>query len=110
MKINNYISSVNLSEASTTMKENTVKKIRLNELFHLNTEHPTEELAGVCIDGVHYYDFKNVQFINNTGMASLIDLSKCLLEQGIKVQFVNVNEKIKNKIKSIGLENILNCS
>jgi anti-anti-sigma regulatory factor len=69
-----------------------------------------DELAGVCIDDVHYYDFKNVQYINNTGMASLIDLLKCLLEQGMKVQFVNVNEKIKSKIKLLGLENILNCS
>lgn len=86
------------------------KRIRDNEFFNLTGENPVDELAGVCIDGIHYYDFKNVQYLNNTGMASLIDLLKCLLERGEKVQFVNVNEKIKNKIRSLGLESILNCS
>lgn len=86
------------------------KKIRSNELFQLSGENPVDGLAGVCIEGVHYYDFKNVRSINNTGMASLIDLLKCLLEQDVKVQFVNVSEKIKNKIKSYGLENLLKCS
>ena len=86
------------------------KKIRLNELFQVCSANPTNEIAGVCIEGVHYYDFTNVKSINNTVMASLIDLSKCLLEQNEKVQFVNVSEKIKSKIKSFGLENILKCS
>lgn len=108
-KINEYIKQITLTDASFVNKEEAIKKIRLNELFQLS-ESPMDELAGVCIGGVHYYDFKNVHSINNTGIATLIDILKCLLEKGVKVQFVNVNEKIKNKFKSMGLENILNYS
>jgi ABC-type transporter Mla MlaB component len=69
----------------------------------------TDELAGVYCQGVQYYDLKDIGFINYNGMANLIDFLKSLLEKGIEVQFVNVNENIKSKIKSTGLEHILNC-
>ena len=109
-KITAYLKSLEHSEAALVGKTEVEKKIRSNELFQMSEEHPMDELAGVCIEGVHYYDFKNIHFINSTGMASLIDLLKCLLVQGVKIQLVNVNDSIKNKIKSLGLENILNCS
>ena len=109
-KITAYLKSLERSEAALVGKTEVEKKIRSNELFQMSEEHPMDELAGVCIEGVHYYDFKNIHFINSTGMASLIDLLKCLLVQGVKIQLVNVNDSIKNKIKSLGLENILNCS
>lgn len=70
----------------------------------------TAELSGVFCQGIQYYDLKNILFINNTGMANLIDLLKSLLKQGVEVRFVNVCEKIKEKIKSMGLENVLHCS
>ena len=69
----------------------------------------TDELAGVYCQGVQYYDLKDIGFINYNGMANLIDFLKSLLEKGIEVQFVNVNENIKSKIKSTGLEHILHC-
>ena len=69
----------------------------------------TAELSGVFCQGIQYYDLRNIQFINNTGMASLIDLLKSLLKQGVEVRFVNVNDKIKNKIHSMGLSHILIC-
>src|SRR3989344_7391034 len=106
-KISCYIKLIKLSASQSIKNEEAIKNIRSNELFQLSDEYPMDELAGVCIDDVHYYDFKNIQFINSTGVASLIDLSKCLMLHGIRIQFVNVNEKIKNKIKSMGLENIL---
>ncbi|MGZ4054985.1 MAG: STAS domain-containing protein [Bacteroidia bacterium] len=67
------------------------------------------ELAGAYFTGTQYYDLKNVHFINNTGIANLIDLLKSMLEQGVEVKFVNVNQCVKDKIKSMGLEKILNC-
>jgi anti-anti-sigma factor len=69
----------------------------------------TDELPGVFCEGVQYYDLKNVDFISNTGMANLVELLKSLLEKGVEVQFVNVNPEIRKKIKSLGLEHILNC-
>ena len=54
--------------------------------------------------------FKNVSFINNTGIANLLDILKSLLQQGIEIKFVNVRETVKNKFKALGLECIFNCS
>jgi ABC-type transporter Mla MlaB component len=68
-----------------------------------------DELPGVYMAGVQYYDLKNIGYINNTGMATLIELLKSLLKKGIEVKFVNVNDRIKRKIKTLGLENILCC-
>jgi ABC-type transporter Mla MlaB component len=70
----------------------------------------TAELSGVFCQGIQYYDLRNILFINNAGMASLIDLLKSLLKQGVDVRFVNVNEKIRKKIKDMGLDHILRCT
>src|SRR5690349_6340143 len=43
------------------------------------------KLSGVYFEGVQYYDLNGVQYINNTGMAILIDLLKALLEMGVEV-------------------------
>ena len=69
----------------------------------------TSELPCVFCDGVQYYDLKNILFINNSGIAGLIDLLKSLLEQGVETRFINVNEKIREKIRSMGLDTILTC-
>ncbi|MDF2436662.1 MAG: hypothetical protein K0Q95_1038 [Bacteroidota bacterium] len=82
--------------------------IRSYESFRLADS--TVDLPGVFFMGTQYYDLKNVYFINNTGMANLIDLLKSLLEKDMDVQFVNVCDKIKNKIKSLGLDHIIICS
>lgn len=72
--------------------------------------YSTSRLAGVYCDGVQYFDLGSVKYINNSGMATLIDLLKSLLEMGVEVHFVNVDENIKHKIKESGLEKIINCS
>lgn len=69
-----------------------------------------DDLPGVYTQGIQYYDLKNIGFISNTGMASLIEMLKSLLQKGIEVQFVNVNDKIKEKVKSLGLDHILHCN
>jgi anti-anti-sigma factor len=66
-------------------------------------------LSGVYCEGVQYYDLKGIEYINNTGMAILIDLLKSLLEMGVEVQFVNVHNNIKKKIREMGLEKVINC-
>ena len=78
-----------------------------------HTNDKTEEivkLSGVLHNGVQYYDLKNVPFINSTGLASLINLLKSLLKKGITLKFVNVNKKVKEKVKAMGLEKYINCS
>jgi hypothetical protein len=95
-----------LTKLNSIPKFETVKQnIRLSDEYGRSLE-----LSGVYLNGVQYYDLKNILYINNTGLANLIDLLKSLLKQGIKVQFVNVTQKIQDKIKSVGLERVLNCS
>lgn len=84
--------------------------IKFDEVFQERGEYSSNELAGIYFQGTQYFDFKNVYFINNTGIANLIDLIKSLLRQGVVIKFVNVREKIKDKFKSMGLEFIINCS
>lgn len=86
------------------------KNIKFDEVFQERGEYSSNELAGIYFQGTQYFDFKNVYFINNTGIANLIDLIKSLLRQGVVIKFVNVREKIQAKFKSMGLEFIFNCS
>lgn len=83
--------------------------IKFDEVFQERGEYSSNEFAGFYFQGVQYFDFNNVYFINNTGIANLIDLIKTLLKQGVVIRFVNVREKIKEKFKSMGLEFIFNC-
>jgi ABC-type transporter Mla MlaB component len=68
------------------------------------------ELSGVLCKGVQYYDFAKIRYINNNGIANLIALMKSLLKQGIQVEFVNVNKKVKEKLKAVGLDSIIKCN
>lgn len=85
-------------------------KFKSEEVFQERGEYANNELAGVYFQGVQYFDFKNVYFINNTGIANMIDLLKSLLERGVLIKFVNVRKKIRDKFTSMGLESIFNCS
>lgn len=102
---NNNIKSIRLLDGKFIIKDSEP----FNDLFHLNGEYPVNKLPGVYYKGIQYYDLKDVGYINNSGMINLIDLLKSLLKKGVETQFVNVNEKIKQKIKSLGLDHILNC-
>ncbi len=84
--------------------------IKSDEIFQLRGHYAINSLAGVYFQGVQYVDFKNVNFINNTGIANLIDILKDSLKQGIEVKFVNVKDDIKNKFNSMSLDSIFHFS
>lgn len=86
--------------------EGVIKSVQLSE----DKLGRTLNLSGVQCEGVQYYDLKNIRHINSTGLASFIDLLKALIKKGLSLKFVNVNEKIKEKIRAMGLDKILNCS
>jgi hypothetical protein len=75
-----------------------------------DSEEREKALAGVLCQGVQYYDFKNVPYINNNGLASLIRILKASMKNGIKLKFVNVNKRIQIKIKTMGLDKFIHCS
>jgi anti-anti-sigma regulatory factor len=101
-KISHNIMSIRLTPDGLVIKEGGDAKTS-------SAGHTKDQLPGVYCQGVMYYDLSNVHYINNTGMAILIDLLKSLLEMDVTVQFVNVDEKIKARIREMGLENIINC-
>jgi hypothetical protein len=105
-KADNSLKSIHLAGDQFIIKEEA--PIRSYEAFRL--KESDSDLPGVFFQGTQYYDLKNIYFINNTGMANLIELLGSLLEKDVDVQFVNVCDKIKNKIKSLGLDQILICS
>jgi hypothetical protein len=105
-KTESNLKSIHMSGDQFIIKEEA--PIRSYETFRFNDSNV--DLPGVFFQGTQYYDLKNVYFINNTGMAKLIELLKSLLEKNMDVQFVNVCDKIKNKIKSLGLDHIIICS
>jgi anti-anti-sigma regulatory factor len=105
-KISNNILNVRLSPEGLIFKD----ADPMDSTNASSFQYTTDRLSGVYCQGVQYFDLSKVQYINNTGMATLIDLLKSLLEMGVEVQFVNVDDKIKNKIKEMGLDKIINCS
>lgn len=105
-KTDSNLKSIHLSENTFIIREEA--PIRSYGAFRLNDSGT--DLPGVYFHGTQYYDLKNIYFINNTGMANLIDLLESLLEKDVDVQFVNVCDKIKNQIKALGLDQILICS
>jgi|GEM_PF-2696836 len=106
-RINNENKTV---ETIANKDKESVLNIQSEDVFEERGEYAANELASIYFDGVQYFDLKNVYFINNTGIANLIDLLKLLLKQGVVIKFVNVREKIKNKFKSMGLDHIFDCS
>ena len=79
------------------------------KILYLTGEGRTEVFAGVHFNGVMYYDFSNVKYINNSGIADLIDLVKSWTEMGTEVRFIHVKEDIQKKIRESGLDQILYC-
>jgi anti-anti-sigma regulatory factor len=57
--------------------------------------------------GIMYYDFSKVKFINNSGIADIIDLVKSWIDLGAEVRFTNVSEEIKRKLRESELEGII---
>ena len=73
-------------------------------MLHITGEKCPFDLAGVYFNGIQYYDLKQVQFINNSGIADLINIIKIWIHQGKEVRFVNASDNIKKYIKEMGLE------
>jgi anti-anti-sigma regulatory factor len=86
-----------------------MEMIQPGNLLYLTGEGHSEVLAGVYYNGIMYYDFSNVHYINNSGVADLIDLVKSWIDLGTEVIFINVNWEIKSRFNEIDLDEILTC-
>jgi hypothetical protein len=92
---------------STENKGEEEKKIVLQISDDLINEAPTAQLME-DLQGYRDYDLGNLHYISNTGLANIVDLLKTSLKRGIEVHFLNASEKIKNKIRAMGMDNFLN--
>jgi ABC-type transporter Mla MlaB component len=108
-KISKNIMSIRLSHDGLIFKDFESAHSSTSIAEPSNYHYHTERLAGVYCEGIQYFDLSSLTYINNSGMATLIDLLKSLLEMGVDVQFVNVDQKIKQKIQEAGLDKIINC-
>lgn len=109
-KISRNIMSIRLSADGLILKDFESAHSNTTIAEPSNYNYDTDRLAGVYCEGIQYFDLSSVSYINNSGMATLIDLLKSLLEMGVDVQFVNVDQKIKQRIQEAGLEKIINCT
>lgn len=103
---------INTAKTDAKTPENQKKNeiVKPEEIFQLRGHYVTTALSGMYIQGVQYFDFKNVNFINNTGIANLIDILKDLLKEGVEVKFVNVKANIKSKFIAMGLDSVFHFS
>lgn len=94
-----------ISSVSKDAQKSPLKKINLSG----NDWLTIDDIPGMFYRGTQYFDFKKIAFVNYNGLANLIKFLKYFAEKDIEVQFVNVNDAIKNKIRSMGLDHILYC-
>ncbi len=59
--------------------------------------------------GTSTYDLRNVHYINNTGLAHMIELKRTALKNGIQIYFVNVCDNVRSKIQAMGIIHLFNC-
>lgn len=73
-------------------------------------ERQFKELPNARFGGMIYYDFRDVTYISNCGMARLIEHVKLLLEKGIEIRLINISDKLKTQISSLGLDHVIHCN
>lgn len=88
-------------EGSTTTESS------FDRIFQRRGIFRPEELPGIYVNGMCYFDLHDLHYLNNTGIANLIDLLKMFAEQGLEVRFVNVSELLKTKLKTLGLDQVI---
>src|ERR1043165_8980122 len=76
------------------------KKIVLKVTDDLINDEPTAKVIADLQD-FQEYDLSNLHYISNTGLANIVDLFKSALKRGIEVHFLNVSDKIRNKIHAM---------
>ncbi len=63
----------------------------------------------VDLSRTNTYDLRNVHYINNTGLAHMIELKRNALKNGIQIYFINVGDNVRSKIQAMGIIHLFNC-
>lgn len=59
---------------------------------------------------VHYEDLAGIQYLSNWDIARIINTVKENLNKGIEVKFINVKDELRQQMKNIDSDNILNIA
>ena len=88
-------------------------------LFHMTSEIGSEvaergvetgsQIKEFKYDPVRYHDVGNMEFLNSSGIAYLINIAKVWLNQGVEVRFLNVPADMKHTIKELELDDVVRC-
>jgi hypothetical protein len=85
---------------TTYCSHNSSEKIKLKEV--------KEEIPCIHCNGIKYYDLIKIKYLTNNDIVQLIEIIKSDIKIGKEICFINTNETIKKKIKSIKLEHLFN--
>ena len=80
---------------------------QIDRAFQRRGSFRPEELPGIYVGDLCYFDLQDLHYLNNTGIANLIDLLKHLAKQGLEVRFIHVAEPLMCKLKALGLDQIM---
>ncbi len=98
-----------MSKESPTQKDTKQEETEsvYDRAFQRRRSFRPDELPGIYVDNLCYFDLHDLHYLNNTGIANLIDLVKFLSEAGLEVRFVNVADALMEKLKTLGLDQIM---
>ena len=81
----------------------------VGDLDATNVERVLEEIIGLLNSGVVHLiaDFKELRYVNSTGLGILLHFSKTAKEKGGSFRITNVNEHVYEIIEIIGATTLL---
>lgn len=90
--------------------ENNTLKVNLHGSLDISgvdmLEDKVSEIEFSSLEAVQF-NLQNIEFIDSTGIGSLLNLTRLLEGQGVRFEIINVNEDIREIFRILELEEIL---
>lgn len=90
--------------------ENNILKVNLNGSLDISgvdlLEDKMSEIEFSALEAVQF-NMENIEFIDSTGIGSLLNLTRSLEERGLRFEITNVNEDIREIFRILDLEELL---
>lgn len=83
-----------------------MKITRSTDLFKRTEPFPEHE--GRLYERIHYEDLKDVHYLTNSDIASLLNKVRSNLDCGIETRIINVTKEVMNQLKKLDLDSIIN--
>lgn len=93
-----------MSTENNTLKVNLQGSLDISGVDML--EDKVSEIEFSSLEAVQF-NLQNIEFIDSTGIGSLLNLTRLLEGQGVRFEIINVNEDIREIFRILELEEIL---